>query len=79
MDHPQSDFDVIENATQRLVLSVLFYRPVLRRASVNKLRCVPILMNYNAFNGGGEFSQGDGRNCCVVKIFSCKTKVRLLR
>lgn len=35
------------------------------RSAVNKLRGgAPLLMNYNAFNGGGagERSRGDGRN-----------------
>lgn len=70
MDHRQSDVDVIENATQRLIwvgaaggragggISGLPFcgKQIARRP--------PLLMNYNPFNGGGagELSQGDGRN-----------------
>lgn len=35
---------------------------------------VPLLMNYNAFNGGGGAREESGGICSVVKIFSCKAK-----
>lgn len=75
MDHRQSDVDVIENATQRLIQggagwarwgvgggigpSVLLRRA---RSAVNKLRggAPPPLMNYNAFNGGGAGERSRG-------------------
>lgn len=47
-------------------------------AAVNKLRGVPLLMNYNVFNGGGRrrraLARRRGGICSVVKIFSCKAK-----